>query len=144
MIIRLYVPLLRSEISVKGRVVTLGENPLSILPGETVLSELLRLTVVQPQGRLGDVDHLDVTQDISNVSGFAEWFSCPVCAFRICSGCASVDIPDYSNKERNTLESILVRQIVRYWNNEKRDSKVESFQEESPYLNNFREDELKI
>ena len=68
----------------------------------------------------------------TDVSGFAEWFSCPVCAYRICSGCASVDIPDYANKERNTLESVLVRQFVRYWNNQMTDSKVGSFQEESP------------
>ena len=68
----------------------------------------------------------------TDVTGFALWFSCPVCAYRICAGCASVDIPDYADRDKNTLESILVRQFKRYWTNQKRPSKVETFQEESP------------
>ena len=47
----------------------------------------------------------------SDIAGFAAWFSCPVCAYRICSGCASVDVPDFANKDMNTVEMLFARQF---------------------------------
>ena len=46
------------------------------------------------------------------MAGFAAWYSCPVCAYRICSGCASVDIPDYADKDKFKLENFLAGQFL--------------------------------
>ena len=48
------------------------------------------------------------------VGGFAAWYSCPVCAYRICSGCASVDIPDFANIDKNkfSVENLLTKQFA--------------------------------
>ena len=45
------------------------------------------------------------------VAGFAAWYSCPVCAYRICTGCASVDIPDFASSQTGTVEDLLARQF---------------------------------
>jgi len=47
------------------------------------------------------------------LGGFTAWYSCPVCAYRICSGCASVDVPDYANKDKNPLENLLIGQFMK-------------------------------
>lgn len=47
----------------------------------------------------------------AGVGGFSAWFSCPVCAYRICTGCASVDIPDFADRNRGTVEDLLTRQF---------------------------------
>ena len=39
---------------------------------------------------------------------------CPVCAYRVCSGCASVDIPNTANDNKNnvdTVEALFARQF---------------------------------
>ena len=48
------------------------------------------------------------------VAGFAAWYSCPVCAYRICSGCASVDVPDFANKNKSSVENLLVQQFAKF------------------------------
>ena len=52
--------------------------------------------------------------NIEEVAGFSAWFSCPVCAYRICSGCASVDVPDFANKNKFGVENLLVRQFAQF------------------------------
>ena len=47
------------------------------------------------------------------MGGFTAWYSCPVCAYRICSGCASVDIPDYADKDKFKLENFLAGQFLK-------------------------------
>ena len=49
----------------------------------------------------------------TDIAGFAAWFSCPVCAYRICSGCASVDVPDYANKDKFRIENLLIGQFMK-------------------------------
>ena len=49
-----------------------------------------------------------------DVAGFAAWYSCPVCAYRICSGCASVDVPDFANKNKSTVENLLAKQFAQF------------------------------
>ena len=46
------------------------------------------------------------------VAGFAAWYSCPVCAYRICSGCASVDVPGFNDKSKFSFENLLVKQFA--------------------------------
>ena len=74
------------------------------------------------------------------MGGFAAWYSCPVCAyrsvifrrfkslkcewdctkmvapqiFRICSGCASVDVPDYKDKDKFKMENLLIGQFMQH------------------------------
>merc|ERR1739848_77269 len=50
------------------------------------------------------------------VAGFAAWYSCPVCAYRICSGCASVDVPDFANKNKDkfSVENLLSSQFAQF------------------------------
>ena len=36
-----------------------------------------------------------------------------MCAYRICSGCASVDVPDYANKDKFKLENLLLGQFIK-------------------------------
>ena len=66
----------RSEI--ERRAVALGEDSLSVLPGETVLSVLLHLTLsdllAKPKELLGDVDNLEVTQDVVTFSPQNYWY----------------------------------------------------------------------
>ena len=45
------------------------------------------------------------------IAGFTAWFSCPVCAYRICSGCASVDTPGFADRNKMTVENLLARQF---------------------------------
>ena len=83
MIIRVYViviaylsSVVRSEI--EWRTVALGENSLFVLPGDTVLSVLLHLTLsdllAKPKELLGDVDNLEVTQDVVTFSPQNYWY----------------------------------------------------------------------
>ena len=53
----------------------------------------------------------------TDIAGFAAWYSCPVCAYRICSGCASFDIPDFANKDTNTVEMLFARQFKNFGKN---------------------------
>ena len=46
------------------------------------------------------------------MAGFSAWFSCPVCAYRACSGCASVDTPGFHERNKMTLENLLARQFT--------------------------------
>ena len=62
----------------------------------------------------------------TDIAGFAAWYSCPVCAYRICSGCASVDIPDFANKDKNSVENLLARQFVNFGSNKKKNISVET------------------
>ena len=49
------------------------------------------------------------------VAGFAAWYSCPVCAYRICSGCAAVDVPDFvDNKNKFSVENLLTKQFAQF------------------------------
>ena len=66
----------------------------------------------------------------TDVAGFAAWFSCPVCAYRICSGCASVDIHDFANKDKNTVEMLFARQFVNF--DKRKKTPVETHSEDSP------------
>ena len=47
-----------------------------------------------------------------DTAGFAAWYSCPVCAYRICSGCASVDIPGFVDKDKFSVENLLTKQFA--------------------------------
>ena len=49
-----------------------------------------------------------------DTAGFSAWYSCPVCAYRICSGCASVDVPDFANKNEFSVENLLVKQFGQF------------------------------
>ena len=51
------------------------------------------------------------------MAGFSAWYSCPVCAYRICTGCASVDIPDFTSSQTGTVEEILARQFRNFGKN---------------------------
>ena len=42
-------------------------------------------------------------------AGFSAWYSCPVCAYRICSGCVSVDVPDFANKNKFSVVRLFAR-----------------------------------
>ena len=66
------------------------------------------------------------------VAGFAAWYSCPVCAYRICSGCASVDIPNYANKDKFSFENLLVKQFAQTGPNTKKKSRKETHDGSSP------------
>ena len=46
------------------------------------------------------------------VAGFAAWYSCPVCAYRICAGCASVVVAD-DKANKFSLENLLIKQFSR-------------------------------
>ena len=50
-------------------------------------------------------------QDV--MGGFAAWYSCPVCAYRICSGCASLDIPGFADKKKFKLENYMTLQFLK-------------------------------
>ena len=47
-------------------------------------------------------------------AGFTAWYSCPVCAYRICSGCASLVFPDLAHTDKFTLESLFVKLFPRF------------------------------
>ena len=68
----------------------------------------------------------------TDIAGFAAWYSCPVCAYRICSGCASVDVPDYANKDKNSVESILAKQFANFGKVQKKSAPVETHSGDSP------------
>ena len=68
----------------------------------------------------------------TDIAGFAAWYSCPVCAYRICSGCASVDIPDFANKDKNSVENLLARQFVNFGSNKKKNISVETGDSQLP------------
>ena len=51
------------------------------------------------------------------LAGFSAWYSCPVCAYRICTGCASVDVPDFANRQTGTVEDLLTRQFRNFGKN---------------------------
>ena len=63
------------------------------------------------------------------VAGFAAWFSCPVCAYRICSGCASVDVPDFANKDKFSVENLLSSQFAQFGTKEKNKPPVKETQD---------------
>ena len=42
---------------------------------------------------------------------FAAWYSCPVCAYRICAPCAEVSYPDFPNPNLKTVENLLSKQF---------------------------------
>ena len=48
------------------------------------------------------------------VAGFAAWFSCPVCAYRICSGCAAVDTPGFADRKERTVENLFATQFANF------------------------------
>ena len=48
------------------------------------------------------------------VAGFAAWYSCPVCAYRICSGCASLVVPNMADSHKFTLENLFLKQFSRF------------------------------
>ena len=48
------------------------------------------------------------------VAGFAVWYSCPVCAYRICWNCASVVVADIANRDKFSLENLIVKQFSRF------------------------------
>ena len=50
-----------------------------------------------------------------DTGGFAAWYSCPVCAYRICSGCASGDI--------------LIRQFAQFGTEEKKKTPLKETQD---------------
>ena len=54
------------------------------------------------------------------VGGFSAWYSCPVCAYRICSGCAAVDVPDFVDKDKFTVENLLTKQFAQFGPQEKK------------------------
>ena len=54
------------------------------------------------------------------MAGFSAWYSCPVCAYRICSGCASVDVPDFANKNKFSVENLLVTQFAQFGTQQKK------------------------
>ena len=49
-----------------------------------------------------------------DTAGFSAWYSCPVCAYRICSGCASVDVPDLVDKNKFSVENLLSKQFSQF------------------------------
>ena len=53
-------------------------------------------------------------------------YSCPVCSYRICSGCAALDVADSASRDKNSLEILLARQFVNFGKNMKGNSPVES------------------
>ena len=55
---------------------------------------------------------LSACDKMETVAGFSAWFSCPVCAYRACSGCASVDTPGFADRNKITLENLLARQFT--------------------------------
>ena len=61
--------------------------------------------------KCGSESACDLRED---TAGFAAWYSCPVCAYRICTGCASVDVPDFANKNKFTVENLLVKQFKQF------------------------------
>ena len=63
------------------------------------------------------------------VAGFAAWYSCPVCAYRICSGCASVDVPDFANKNKFSVENLLVTQFAQFGTQQKKKPPVKETQD---------------
>ena len=48
------------------------------------------------------------------VAGFAVWYSCPVCTYRICWNCASVVLADIANRDKFSLENLIVKQFSRF------------------------------
>ena len=64
-----------------------------------------------------------------DTAGFAAWFSCPVCAYRICSGCASVDVPDFANKDKFSVENLLSSQFAQFGSKEKNKPPVKETQD---------------
>ena len=73
--------------------------------------------------KCGSESACEVRED---VAGFAAWYSCPVCAYRICSGCASVDVPDFANKDKNSAENMLIRQFANFGKNTKKNTETHS------------------
>ena len=62
--------------------------------------------------------------------GFAAWYSCPVCTYRICSGCASLLAPNMAeaDSQKFTLENLFKKQFSRfgsYQNNHDRELFIE-------------------
>ena len=64
-----------------------------------------------------------------DTAGFAAWYSCPVCAYRICSGCAAVDVPDFANKNKFSVENLLVRQFAQFGTEGKKQPPLKETQE---------------
>ena len=48
------------------------------------------------------------------VAGLTAWYSCPVCPYRICSGCASLVIPHLAHTDKFTLENLFIKQFSRF------------------------------
>ena len=63
------------------------------------------------------------------LAGFSAWYSCPVCAYRICSGCASVDVPDFANKNKFSGENLLVRQFAQFGTEGKKQPPLKEIQD---------------
>ena len=67
--------------------------------------------------KCGSESACDLRED---TAGFAAWYSCPVCAYRICTGCASVDVPDFANKDKFSVENLLSSQFAQFATKEKK------------------------
>ena len=72
------------------------------------------------------VFHSDGFPQRTDIAGFAAWYSCPVCAYRICSGCASSDVPDFANKDKSSVENMLIRQFANFGKNTKNNTETHS------------------